>query len=95
MPERSDPGAGATLHQAPAAVSIRFDAELEPVFSSLVVKNAAGEQVSEGKGAVGRADARMLSTRLTSHAKGAYHVFWRAVSRDGHRTEGDYDFNVD
>lgn len=95
MPEQSDPGAGAELRQAPPVVSIRFDAELEPLFSRLIVKNAAGKQVSEGNGTVANRDSRMLTTKLTEHAKGRYHVYWSIVSRDGHRTEGDYTFTVD
>jgi methionine-rich copper-binding protein CopC len=95
MPEKSDPGAGAELHQTPPIVSIRFDSELEPIFSRLIVKNAAGKQISDGNGALANADARMLTTKLTEHAKGTYHVYWSVVSRDGHRTEGDYTFSVD
>jgi hypothetical protein len=95
MPEKSDPGAGAELHQAPPIVSILFDSELEPIFSRLIVRNAAGKQVSDGNGTVASKDATTLTTRLTEHAKGTYHVYWSAVSRDGHRTEGDYTFTVD
>jgi methionine-rich copper-binding protein CopC len=93
-PRHADPGAGASLAQAPAAVTIRFDAELEPLFSSLVVKDAQGVQVSEGKGQVDAHDPRQISARITAARKGVYHVYWRVLSRDGHRTEGDYTFTV-
>lgn len=95
MPEQSDPGAGAELRQAPPIVSIRFDSELEPLFSRLIVKDAAGKQVSDGNGTVASPNSRILTTKLTDHAKGTYHVYWSVVSRDGHRTEGDYTFTVD
>lgn len=95
MPERSDPSAGAELHQAPSTVSVRFDSELEPIFSRLIVKNDAGKQVSEGNGTLASADGRTLTTKLTEHVKGKYHVYWSIVSRDGHRTQGDYTFTVD
>lgn len=94
MPEQSDPGAGAELRQAPPVVLIRFDSELEPLFSRLIVKDAAGKQVSDGNGTVASADARTLTTKLMARAKGMYHVYWSVVSRDGHRTEGDYTFTV-
>ncbi len=94
FPERSIPGAGATLAQVPASVSIRFDSDLEPIFSKLTVRNARGEQISQSNGAVEVSDPRVLTTRLTGSTKGIYHVYWSVVSRDGHHTEGDYTFTV-
>ena len=93
-PEQGTPGAGAVLEQAPTTVSIRFDSELEPLFSRLIVKNARNQQVSQGNGSVDPSNGRILSTSLTDAAKGSYHVYWSVVSRDGHRTEGDYTFTV-
>jgi hypothetical protein len=95
VPEQNTPRANAVLAKAPSAVSIRFDSNLEPIFSKLIVKDAAGRQVSEGNGNVDPSNAKILTTRLTSAAKGRYHVYWSAVSRDGHRTHGDYIFTVE
>ncbi len=94
FPDHAVPGAGAVLTQAPSMVTIYFDADLEPIFSSLIVRDAQGAQVSEGNGSVDPKNPTMLSTRLVATAKGTYHVYWRVVSRDGHRTEGDYTFSV-
>jgi methionine-rich copper-binding protein CopC len=94
FPEQDTPSAGAVLAQAPGTVSIRFDSELEPIFSKLIVKNAQDQQVSQGNGSVDPTNARVLATRLTNAAKGSYHVYWSVVSMDGHRTEGDYTFTV-
>ncbi len=94
FPDHAIPGAGADLKQPPAAVTIYFDSELEPLFSTLIVKDAQGAQVSEGKGQVDAHNPMMLSTRLTVARKGTYHVYWSVVARDGHRTEGDYTFTV-
>jgi copper resistance protein C len=92
--EQSTPGAGATLPQPPAVVTIRFDSDLEPLFSKLIVKNAQGAQVSQGNGGVDPANPKVLSTHLANPGKGHYHVYWSVVGRDGHRTEGDYTFTV-
>jgi copper resistance protein C len=94
FPEHSVPGAGETLTAAPAVVTIYFDSELEPIFSKLVVKNEQGVQVSQGNGSIDPKNQMVLETRLAAKAKGSYHVFWSVVSRDGHRTEGDYSFSV-
>ena len=36
----------------------------------------------------------LLEADLKPLDPGKYHVFWSVVSRDGHRTEGDYTFRV-
>jgi copper resistance protein C len=94
FPDHAAPGAGAALAQAPAKVAIHFDSELEPLFSTLVVKDEQGAQVSQGKGQVDAHNPRVLSTVLTSERKGTYHVYWSVVARDGHHTEGDYTYTV-
>lgn len=94
MPERSTPGTGATLNQVPAAATIQFDSELEPLFSKLIVKDDTGKQVSNGNGKVDPSNPRRLSTDLSALPPGRYHVYWSAVSRDGHRTNGDYGFTI-
>lgn len=94
MPEQSIPAAGAVLTTPPARAQVRFDTALEPLFSSLVVKNGQGVAVSQGKGAVDPANRAVISTQLPHLAPGPYHVFWTAVAHDGHRTQGDYTFTV-
>ena len=91
--ERSDPAPGAVLKIAPATVTVFFDAELEPVFSKMVVKNKQGEKVSEGNGET-TGGPKTLSARLVTKAPGVYHVYWDVVSRDGHRAAGDFTFTV-
>lgn len=90
----ADPGAGAVLAQAPKTVRLRFNSELEPRVSTLIVKDAGGVRASEGEGVVDARAPATISTRLLTTRKGRYHVYWRVVSRDGHRTEGDYTFTV-
>ena len=94
FPVKNIPGAGAELAQSPGTVTIRFDDELEPMFSKLIVKNASGKQVSKGDGSVSKTNTKKLSTKLSSLSPGKYHVFWSVVSRDGHRTHGDYTFSI-
>lgn len=94
MPEQSVPAAGSVLAAAPARAQVRFDTALEPLFSSLVVKNRQGVAVSQGKGQVDPANRTVISTQLPHLAPGPYHVFWTAVGHDGHRTQGDYTFTV-
>jgi len=94
FPEHAEPGAGAELDHSPEAVTVRFDRAVEPVFSVLRVENGTGERMDSDDSHVihGRNDTLMVT--LKPLKSGRYHVFWTAVARDGHRTHGDYWFNV-
>lgn len=94
FPEKSAPQVGATLTAAPQEVKIWFDGEIEPVFSTLVVKDAAGQQISTGKGEVDAKNKTLLETRLTSRASGTDTVYWSVIAHDGHHTEGHFQFTV-
>jgi len=95
FPENSSPHVGSELSTSPKLVQIWFDGEIEPVFSTLVVKNAAGAQVSQGKGQVSSADSTLLETTLsTPLPSGQYWVYWSVIARDGHHTAGHFPFTV-
>lgn len=94
FPMHQSPGAGAELSAPPANVQILFDAELEAPFSSLRVVDESNRSVCAGKGRVDPDNNHLLETDLKPLEPGKYHVFWSVVSRDGHRTEGDYTFRV-
>ncbi|MEO7129170.1 MAG: copper resistance protein CopC [Rhodoferax sp.] len=93
FPQTQIPGAGVTV-TSPAQVAITFDGPLEPAFSSLKVDNAAGTQVNTAKSHVDPKQADVMSVALPPLAAGRYTVHWAAVASDGHRTHGDYSFNV-
>lgn len=94
FPERTLPGAGQVLKTAPPQISIWFDAEIEPLLSTLVVKDAHGRVVSAGPASVDAQNPMRLSVPLPPLGPGEYHVYWRAVAHDGHLTEGHYVFRV-
>jgi hypothetical protein len=93
FPQKQEPGAGTTV-AAPAQVRVIFDGPLEPAFSSLTVTNASGKQVNTQKAAVDEHQPTTMTVPLPSLAAGHYTVHWIAVAPDGHRTHGDYGFNV-
>lgn len=94
FPERMSPGAGQVLRAAPPQISIWFDAEIEPLLSTLVVKDARGQVVSAGPASVDAENPMRLNAALKPLGPGEYHVYWRAVAHDGHLTEGQYAFSV-
>lgn len=93
FPQKQEPGAGATV-TAPAQVRVIFDGPLEPAFSTLAVTDAGGRTVTTQKATVDANQPAAISVPLPQLAAGQYTVHWVAVASDGHRTHGDYSFEV-
>ena len=93
FPQKQEPGAGASV-AAPAQIKVTFDGPLEPAFSSLTVSDASGKQVSTQKSSVDAQQPAVMTVPLPTLAAGHYIVHWIAVASDGHRTHGDYGFDV-
>lgn len=95
FPNNSSPHVGATMSTSPKTVKVWFDGEIEPVFSTLIVKNAAGKQVSDGKGKLGSSNHALLEASLPAPLpSGNYNVYWSVIAHDGHHTEGHFAFSV-
>ena len=94
FPDRSEPRVGWTVTTAPEQVRIWFDAEIEPVFSTMRVEDADHRRVDKGDARVNAQDWRLLEVSVPPLPSGKYRVFWSVVARDGHRTEGDFPFRV-
>ncbi len=94
FPVRSDPRVGWTIPVAPPKVTIWFDGELEPAFSSITVFNSMKQQVDKGNSRVNGPDASVLEVDLQPLASGTYHVYWKALAKDTHVTEGDFTFAI-
>ena len=93
FPVRSDPRVGATTMSAPTQVAILFDGEMEPVFSTIAVKNKDNVQVDKKDSHIDAKDPNTLVVSLIpALSAGEYHVEWRAVARDGHLTMGHFSF---
>lgn len=93
FPQHQEPGAGANV-TSPPQVKITFDGPLEPAFSTLTVTDATGKQANLAKAAVDPEQPAVISVALPALAAGRYTVHWAAVADDGHRTHGDYSFDV-
>jgi len=76
-------------------VTIWFDGELEPAFSTITVYNSAKQRIDKGNGRVSPSDATILEVDLPALPSGTYRVYWNVVAKDTHRTEGDFSFIVE
>jgi len=94
FPDHSDPKVGSTIAVSPDRVRIWFDAALEPAFSTIMVHTAGGEMIDKRDGRVNPSDPTLLEVSVPRLPSGTYRVIWSVVSRDGHRTAGDYAFTV-
>ena len=94
FPVRSDPRVGWTVAISPPKVTIWFDGELEPAFSTITVYNSAKQQVDKGNSRVNGSDASVLEVDLPPLASGTYHVYWKVLAKDTHVTEGDFTFAI-
>ena len=92
--DRATPAAGATLTAAPTEVTLHFTQKLEPKFSTVVVKDAAGLQVDKRDARVDEADRSTLRVSLPALGPGQYKVEWRVISVDTHASKGDYGFRI-
>ncbi len=89
--DRAEPRVGNTVATAPREVTLWFTQKLETAFSTIAVTNAAGQRIDTGKT---RVSGTQMSVSLGSGGPGTYHVTWRVLSADAHRTEGSFTFQV-
>src|SRR4029434_5386243 len=64
FPLRSDPSVGWTVTIAPPKVTIWFDGELEPAFSTITVYNSTKQKVDKGNSRVSGPDASVPQVAL-------------------------------
>jgi len=95
FPVRSEPRVGWRIAASPTRVIIWFDGELEPAFSTITVYNSAKQRVDKGNSRVNSSDATVLEVDLSALPSGTYRVYWSVVSKDTHRTEGDFAFTIE
>jgi copper resistance protein C len=94
FPLRSEPRVGWTIANSPLKVTIWFDGELEPAFSTISVFNSNRQQVDKGNSHVNGPDASVLEVDLSQLGPGNYRVYWKALSKDTHVTQGDFAFTI-
>lgn len=81
---RASPAPSSTLKAAPRLVRAVFNEELDPRGSTLIVTDARGRRVDDGRGGVDLddLDRKTLVVRLRALGPGTYTVRWRATSAD-------------
>ena len=73
---------------------LTFTEGVEPLFSTIEVRDAEGTAVATGKPHSAAGNARRLVIDLPALQGGKYTVIWHATSVDTHKTEGSFQFSV-
>ncbi len=92
--DHASPAVGSSVPTAPAMLSLWFTQSLEPAFSKIIVKNAAGQEVDLGNAKLAPDNPAELQIGLKPLPPGTYTVHWRVLSVDTHRTKGSFTFTV-
>ena len=87
----SNPAASATV-SAPKQIKLRFSEKLEAKFSGFDL--SVGGAKAPLQTSVASDGVTMIGAPAKPLAPGAYKVEWHAVTADGHRMQGAYDFTV-
>jgi methionine-rich copper-binding protein CopC len=89
--DHAEPRVGSTVPAAPRELSLFFNQNLEPAFSSVEVSDSNGARVDLGKPKIG---ASTMRVGLKPLSPGTYRVRWQVLSVDTHTTEGSFTFHV-
>lgn len=92
---KSEPAADAVVSPSPKELTLSFNEELVPKFSSADVKDEKGQKVEIGAAASDPADKKRMIVQLPKPlGAGKYTVEWHVVAADTHRVQGSYAFTV-
>jgi methionine-rich copper-binding protein CopC len=92
--ERASPPVGSEVAAAPREITLTFTEGIEPLFSTIELRDAQGTTVATGQLHAQQGNNRRLVVELPALSSGRYTVIWHATSVDTHKTEGSYRFTV-
>jgi methionine-rich copper-binding protein CopC len=92
--ETAQPPAGGTVKTVPTELDLKFSEELDLKFTGLKVTGPDAKEVKTENAKLGDGDKTFMVSLPSGLGVGTYKVEWHALSRDGHKTHGDYRFTV-
>ena len=90
----SEPKAGAELSAGPSHIRLRFNERLESAFSKIGLVDVSEVAVALPAVTVDKIDPNVMVAAVPALAAGQYRVRWSAMTRDGHKTHGEFGFRV-
>jgi len=92
--ERAAPPVGSEISGPPRQIVLTFTEGVEPLFSTIELRNPSGSAVSTSTPRSLPDNNRQLVIDLPVLPAGVYIVIWHATSVDTHKTEGSFRFTV-
>jgi methionine-rich copper-binding protein CopC len=92
--ERASPPVGSEVAIAPHQIALTFTEGVEPLFSTVEVRDGQGSPVATSKPRTESGDNRKLVVEVRVLRSGTYTVIWHVTSVDTHKTEGRFQFTV-
>ena len=90
----ADPGSRSVLSRSPEFITVLFNQQLEPAYSTIIVKNSKGILVTEKAAIVDSTNNKRLILTLPKLAPDKYTVSYKVLSLDGHVVESTYTFRI-
>jgi copper resistance protein C len=87
--DHASPRVGSTVASVPGQLTLTFSQRLESGYSRAEVSGPGG-RVDTGSSVSGN----VMHVSVKPLTPGTYHVHWRVLSVDTHKTEGSYSFTV-
>src|SRR5579884_3463610 len=92
--DHADPKVGSKVAQSPTTVEVWFTDDLDSSGCGLQVLDASGKQVDKADCHVDPKDKSALIITVNNLPAGTYKVVWHCCCVDGHKTRGDFKFDV-
>lgn len=92
--EATQPPIGGAVTSPPAELALKFSEEIDLKFTGVKVTGPDNTEVRTSGAALRDGDKTFAVSLPAGLAGGTYKVEWHALSRDGHKTHGEYKFIV-
>ena len=91
---QSVPDLGSAVPAPLREIRLTFTEGIEPAFSSVELRNSDGRSIPTGAAIIDERNDKQLVLSVSGLDAGRYKVRWHVVSTDGHRSEGQFGFQV-
>lgn len=92
--EAAQPPIDGTVKDPPSELDLKFSEELNLKFTGVKVTGPDKKAVKTDDAMLMGGDKEFMVSLPAGLGAGTYKVEWHALSRDGHKTHGDYEFTV-
>lgn len=92
--EAAQPPIGGTVTAAPSELDLKFSEALDLKFTGIMVTGPDNKEITTGNAVLVDGGKTFGVSLPAGLAAGIYKVEWHVLSRDGHKTHGEYKFTV-